>query len=986
MKEFHIDQKYKNFRVTKSEKIDELACHLIELEHEPSGASVMHIANNDPENLFCLNLQTRPYNSNGIAHILEHIVLCGSEKFPIKDPFFSMTRRSLNTFMNAMTGSDFTCYPASSQVKKDFYNLLDVYLDAVFYPKIKYYSFLQEGHRLELKNPEDITNSPLTYKGIVFNEMKGAMNSSEQRLWYALMKHLTPDLTYAHNSGGDPSVIPSLTHEELIEFHKKYYHPSRCLFFFYGNFDLSGHLDFIEERVLHKAEKLPPLEPIEEQPKFSSPKEVIEYYPSMPEDRASDKTMAAFSWLTCPLSNQKEALALSLLDIILMDNDASLLKKEIMNSGLCKQAEAYIDTEMSEMPWAIVCKGCSDKNVEKLNTLIFDTLNKICESGIDMHFVDAAIHQLEFARTEITSDRYPFGLTLFFRSGLIKSHGAEPESALKIHSLFEHLIKATRDPKYLTTLIKKYFIDNPHFVKISMLPDPKMSQEEEEIEHQKLEELQKTLSNEEKQKIVKEANALSAFQKELEDNQIDCLPKVTLLDVPTHAQDLSLEKLKLEDMPIYHHGCFTNQVMYVDILFDLPEMNSNEISYLSLFAELLTELGVADRSFEENLQEVHLYTGGLDASVLLFQDVKNPDQCTPSFSLRGKALYRNSEKLFQLMVETLQSANFNDPNRLKDLMREHFSELEHRLHKNAMRYAVQRSLCSYSVASKLSDDWNGLSYYKKIRNLMQDLDGSIEMLIPVFKKLQKQLLELNTAQVVITCDNDHLLEMKKQQFYALKNLSGQTAKPWKAKLDLTPLQAEAHSLSSPVAFNSFGFRTASYTDPDAPALLVATELFENTFLHQSIREIGGAYGSGATYSPSTGNFYFYSFRDPHIANTYSAFQDSVDKIAKAEFSDRELEEAKLGILQGIDSPISPGSRAFTAFSWNKSNKTYEMRDAFRKAVIELSAEQLIAAVKKHLMPKIKNGSYVTLASKELLERENEALIAKKMKSLKIQNI
>lgn len=983
---FQNGQKYKNFSVTKSEWIEELSCHLVEMIHEPSGAAVMHLANDDPENLFCLNLQTRPYNSNGVAHILEHIVLCGSKKFPVKDPFFAMTRRSLNTFMNAMTGSDFTCYPASSQVKKDFYNLLEVYLDAVFEPELKYYSFLQEGHRYEFVDPKNYETSPVFYKGVVFNEMKGAMTSSEQRLWYALMKHLTPDLTYCHNSGGDPTVIPSLTHEELKAFHQQYYHPSRCLFFFYGNFDLKEHLDFIETHTLGQTEKLKPLPPIEKQPRFSSPRFFEERYPGMPDDRPEEKTQVAFSWLTCPLSNQKDALALSLLDIILMENDASLLKKEIIKSELCKQTEAFIDTEMSEVPWAIVCKGCSNKDIDKLKKVIFDTLTNIVKEKIEQPLIDAAIHQLEFSRTEITSDRYPFGLTLFFRSGLIKSHGAEPESALKIHALFKELIEATRDPNYLPDLIKEYFLDNSHFVTISMVPDPNMGVEEEETEKKKLEKISEKLQKKQREKILEDMQALEKFQHAQETQEIDCLPKVTLADVPKKAFAIDLEKRKLGTIDVFHHACFTNQILYVDILFDLPDMSAEDMSLLSLFAGLLGELGAGDDTYQETLQKIHLYTGGIDASILLFQDIANPDNCTPSFCLRGKALYRNTEKLLQLMVEILQSTNFNDPSRLKNLLKEHFSELEYKLHKNAMRYAVQRSLSSHSLASKLSDEWQGLGYFKKIQTLMQDLDANIEKFIALSNKLQKILIETNTAQVVIGCDEKFFKQLEKHQFYDIKKLQPQPFSPWKGNVQLTPLDSEAHALSSPVAFNSFGFRTASYQDPDAPALLVATELFENLSLHQSIREIGGAYGSGATYSPNSGNFYFYSYRDPHIASTYSAFQDAVEKIAQGKFDARELEEAKLGTLQGIDSPVSPSSKAFTAFSWEKTNKTYEARDLFRKRVIELTRDELINAVKKHLLPKSNEGTYVSLASKELLERENELLTAKNHRSLKIQNI
>ena len=302
-----IDQTYRGFRVTKVFPIPELQSILTELTHEATGAQVMHLSNDDPENLFCLSFRTLPDSSNGVAHVLEHTVLCGSEKYPVKDPFFSMMRRSLNTFMNAFTGSDFTCYPAASQVPKDFYNLLEVYLDSVFHPLLNPLSFYQEGCRLEFSSPQD-PESLLEYKGIVYNEMKGALSSSTTRLVEVINETIFPDLTYGYNSGGDPKSIPTLTYEKLRDFHAKYYHPSRCLFFFYGNMPLKGHLDFVAEQVLENAKPLPHLPPLKRQPRFKEPKVKVDYYPISPDEDPKDKTLIALAWLTCHVLDQQDLL------------------------------------------------------------------------------------------------------------------------------------------------------------------------------------------------------------------------------------------------------------------------------------------------------------------------------------------------------------------------------------------------------------------------------------------------------------------------------------------------------------------------------------------------------------------------------------------------------------------------------------------------------------------------------------------------------
>ncbi len=430
-----IGEVYRDFKLLKVVPIPEIQCVLKELEHLGTGAQVMALENDDSENLFCLSFKTWPNSSDGVAHILEHTVLCGSEKYPIKDPFFAMGRRSLNTFMNALTGSDFTCYPASSQVPQDFYNLLEVYLDAVFHPLLKELSFRQEGHRLEFADPED-PKTLLEFKGVVYNEMKGALSSPTARLNELMNYSLFPDLIYGVNSGGDPKNIPELTYEQLKGFHGKYYHPSRCLFFFYGNLPLKGHLDFIAEKTLEKAEKIHQLPMLPFQPRFKKPRKVQGYYPFPADESIEEQALISFGWLTCPILNQQEWLALSVIEMVLLDTDASPLKRTFLDSGLCKQVSSYMDGEISEVPWVIVLRGCNPDSADKLEVILRQSLEKIVKEGIPMELVDNAIHQLEIHRSEITGDQSPYGLSLFFRSALLKQHNGSPEDGLRIHSLF----------------------------------------------------------------------------------------------------------------------------------------------------------------------------------------------------------------------------------------------------------------------------------------------------------------------------------------------------------------------------------------------------------------------------------------------------------------------------------------------------------------------------------------------------------------------
>jgi Zn-dependent M16 (insulinase) family peptidase len=960
-------EKYRDFVVKKVLPLEELKATLVELEHLPSGAQVMHIENDDPENLFCLSFETLPYNSNGVAHILEHTVLCGSRKFPVKDPFFAMTRRSLNTFMNALTGSDFTCYPAASQVEKDFYNLLEVYLDAVFHPQLKKESFLQEGHRLEFADPKNLSN--LEWKGIVYNEMKGALASADARLWHAMMHLLVPNLTYSHISGGDPEVIPSLTYEELIQFHETYYHPSRCLYFFYGNIPLKKHLDFLFEKVLKTTYKLPPLPRIPRQPRFTLPIEREGFYPTTNVEDADDKTMVAWGWLTVPMQDQETLLALTLLDAVLMETDASLLKLPLLQSGLCASADAFLDTDMSEMPYLIVCKGCNPENVQALDDLLLRSLQDVIDKGIPSHVIEAALHQLEFARTEITGDHSPFGLTLFMRSALAKQHGCPPENALVIHSLFEKLRKKLEDPSYLPGLLKTYLLKNPHRVRLSFHPDSKLAEREAEEEKQRLKTLEHNLPQAEKEKIAQQTRHLEHYQKELVEQNIDCLPKVTLDDVPVLARNFILK----EKNEVYSHHCFTNRIIYADLVFDLPHFAEEDLPYVQLLSTLLPELGMGKRNYVQNLDYLQSHVGGLSTALSLHVQTENPHHMKPSFALRGKALERNAKELFTIFKDLAVHARLDEKKRIEELLLQIHTGLQNRLQKNSLRYASQLALSGLSVSSKINERWYGLSYVKWIQEIVGDLPKKLPKLIQKLEELKNQLLSLHNGQLILTCDEAAHQKLELEEYFGLFDLPQRPFTPWKGDYSLQPIISQGRSIATPVAFTCEAFPVASYLHPHAPALTVASHILDNKILHPKIREQGGAYGCGATYSPMSGHFSLFAYRDPRIAPTLKIFREAIETVAEGHFKDGDLDEAKLETMQQMDSPVAPGSRAMTAYTWMREGKTPKQRQHYRDRLLGLTPQEIRLAVKKELLDKLGNGTVVTFASKELLEKENGEL-------------
>ncbi|CRX39088.1 insulinase family protein [Estrella lausannensis] len=962
----------KGFEVTKSIPIPELDLHLTELRDEKTGAEVLHLKAKDPENVFCLSFKTIPKTSNGVAHILEHMVLCGSKNYPVKDPFFSMLRRSLNTFMNALTGSDFTCYPAATLVKKDFYNLLDVYLDAVFFPTLKKESFLQEGHRLEYQTGKD-PKTPLEIKGIVYNEMKGALSSAGSRLSEEINAQLFPTITYGINSGGDPKVIPDLTYEELVNFHKEHYDPARCLFFFYGDLPLEGHLDFIRKKVLSKAKpasKLPLL-PLEK--RFTKPKSVKSKYPLSQEEMGEKKAYMSLGWLTTPIQDQQELLALSILQVMLMDTDASPLKMAILKSGLASQASLSLDSEISEAPLVLTLSGIEAKDAKTLEKTVFSTLEDLVAKGFSKKLIESAIHQFEFHRSEITGDHYPYGLILFFRSGLLKQHGVEPEEGLLIHTQIEKLKKTLKKNKrYFEELLKKTMLDNRHFVKVLMEPDPSLAKKELKEEKQRIQKIEKALSASQKKAIVKEALKLEKAQKEEEKQDINILPKLTLKDVPGKIRDYPLKEEKFGPLKGYYHTCFTNHITYTDLIFPLPLLPEEDLYLLRLFALLLPQIGLKSMAYEKFLNEVQASTGGIGASVSLQLNARDPNLFTPSLQLSGKCLKRNTQEMMHLMKGLAKECDFTNKKRIKEVLLKHWTSLDSRLTQSALRYAISLSTKGLSEPARINDAWFGLTYWQKMKALTQNLDQTIDSLVERLLYLQQEIFKKASPELIISGD-ESTIELLHSEDFSNFSKPSKEPKPIKRAPRKEKIASQGRVISAPVSSAAMALSLVPYADPRSPLFSLASSLLENRFLHQKIREEGGAYGGGATCYPLAGQFVFFSFRDPHIAATKKAFKDAVAKLAAGGFTKQDLTEAKLEAIQSQDSPVSPGSRADISYSFHKEGRTPTLRQEWRERLLKATKEEVVDVLKNVIAPKLEEAPFVAFAGKELFDKENALL-------------
>jgi len=944
-----MQKKFPNFKTIRKVYIKELKCHLLELQHEKCGATIIHIANNDDENLFCLSLKTLPKNSSGVAHILEHITLSGSKKFPIKDPFFSMSRKSLNTFMNAMTGQDFTCYPAASQISKDFYNLLDVYLDSVFHPLLKKAAFLQEGHRLELKD------NTLQAKGVVYNEMKGSLNSAENRLFHLTMKHLLPDLPYAYNSGGEPKEILKLSYEELLDFYKTYYDPSRCIFFFYGHLPLKQHLNFLEKEIFQYAEAKMPLPPMPKQTRFLTPLTITEKYPAREDE---NQALISFNFLTCSIDNQKDLLALTLLDNILMETDASLLKHALLSSGMCTSATSSLFCEMTEIPWSLTLKGCKTEDHDRLFDLILSTLSSI---KIPKSLIKASLHQLAFNRTEISS--LPYGLNLFFRSALLKQQGIDPLDGLCLKSLFKHIEKDIHDPDFFPKLIRKYFIDNPHVLKLTMLPDANLGQEEEKEEENYLNTTYLKLTPDDKKRLNEETDELKNYQKEIENASYACLPRLSLNDIQQEPKNYPL----IEEEHAFHHNGFTNQILYTDLIFDLP--HSDNLPLLSLFSSLFFEIGNGKRNYKKNLKYMQAHVGKIYSYINAYNHIDDPQNCHPVFAIRGKCFYKKSQKLFEIIQEQLTTYNFKDKKRIKEFILQQKTLLENNINQNSMQYAINSCLKDLSSFSHIMEQCHGLSYYQYLKNLTEK---NIDEIIDALDLLGKKMISPTKMDIVITCEENFYKKLKTLNFYDMRKWSTGNRPAVFSPKNSPFLSSDGFIIASPVAYNCLGINSITYSHEDAPALSLATHLLDNKVLHPKIREEGGAYGSGSNYIPLNGNFYFYSYRDPNLYDTMSIFKESISQIAEVKFSNEDFEDAKFQAFQGLDAPILPGKRGISAYNMLRTGKTYEKRSIFRKKIFSLTKEEVAQAVRKHI--NLEKPKIVSFASEQMLQKDQTKFI------------
>lgn len=937
--------------------IESLNMTVQHFKHKVTGAEHYHLAADDPQNVFMVALRTVPMDSTGVAHILEHTVLCGSEKYPVRDPFFMMIRRSLNTFMNAFTSSDWTAYPFATENRKDFQNLLEVYMDAVFFPNIDPLDFAQEGHRLEFEEMDN-ANSNLTYKGVVFNEMKGAMSSPVSTLWQQFSSELYPTSTYHYNSGGDPKDIPDLTYEQLVEFHRFHYHPSNAVFLTYGDISAETHQAEFETLALHRFKENVPKIMVTNEERYSTPKSATGTY-ALNEESLSQKTHVVLGWLLGENKNPMDVLKGHLLSAVLLDNSASPLRQALEESDLAAAPSPLCGLEDSNKEMAFIAgvQGSEAEHADALEILIIETLESIVKEGVDTAQVEAMLHQLEFSQREIGGDSYPYGLQLIMQALAGAMHEGDPIALLDTNVALQQLRKEVENPRFIPDLIQEWILDNPHRVRYTLMPDESLSTQQEAAEKAKLADIQAHLSDAEKQEIIAQSLALKARQEQEDDASI--LPEVTKDDVPADIKNI--RPTKTTDTPVmtaYQTG--TNGLTYQQLIVDLPDFSEQEKKVLPLFNACLAELGSAERDYLQTQSLQAAVTGGLSARSTVRADLNNVDQFHSHFILSGKALNSNQNDLANLMLETLGEARFDEHARIRDLVGQIRASVDQGVTGNGHGLAMSAANQNASPVANWNFNRSGFAGIQTIKSLYDELSGDIELekLSNQFQSIQRKLMD-SVKQSLVISDEEGLPG-------AIESLSDwQSIMTDASNVDRLKLSAshekihQAWVTSTQVNFCAKSYPAVASGHEDAPKLSVLGACLRNGFLHSQVREKGGAYGGGATFNAEAGAFVFFSYRDPRLLETLSDFDRSLEWIMSNEATQAKVDEAILNVISAMDKPGSPAGEARKAFYQDLYGRSHDVRMRHRQGVLETTLEDLRRVANQYLVPEKASSAVLT---------------------------
>lgn len=912
---FQVGQEIEGFVVKEIRPVTDFQLTALRLQHQKSGADYLHIDRNDTNNVFSVAFRTTPKYSNGLPHILEHTTLCGSKKYPCRDPFFKMLNRSMANFMNAMTAPDYTFYPFCTENQSDYYNLMSVYLDAVFNPMLRESDFRQEGWRLEHKNVDD-KSSPIEIKGVVYNEMKGVYSDNQQIYNEHFLNYILPSNTYGVNSGGDPSIIPSLTHADLVAFHDRYYHPSNSRFYSYGNFNLENHLQFLNDTFLKNCSadlSIKDESKVPNESRWTLPKRkhvTCREDPMIPKDKQSSLSIGT---LWSDITNTQDTFELAILSRLLLNGPNAKFYKALIepNIGTDFSSATGFTDQTRDTFFAVGLQGLNESDFDCVESIYENTLKSIIKEGFDKRDIDNILHSVELSMRHQTSN---FGLHLLYGILPIWNHDGNITDSMCVSEKIEKFKeKLTNQPKYLESLVEKYLLNNKHKLVITMSPENNYEDIRKENEEKLLKEKLALLSDVEKDNIYQQGLELRQQQDAVQD--ITCLPSLSLDDLKKTTDSVPLQKEIINNAPVFIFPQPTNQVTYFKSLINTSHLSHDQKNLIPLFCNVVTRMGTKSMDFRQFDQLVRKSTGGLSMSQGIIDSPRNLYNMKETVVLNSHCLDKNVNEMFDLWKQIFSEVTFQDENRFKTLIQEEASSLANSISGSGHMYAMLCATAGINPIDALRESYGGLQYVSSMKKIAQTEDLS-----PILKELQnisEQILNKNTMKCSLTITEENSKAVNGLESF-LNTISGN----WNLSNEYSTVEKQDndvkcfhHVLPFSVNYCAKALPGVHYTHKDYAPLKVLCKYMSSKYLLPTVREKNGAYGSGASIS-SSGSIQMFSYRDPKPVETFQAFDHACDWVNKKKITVEELNEAKLAIFQGIDHPVAPMAKGNALFLYD----------------------------------------------------------------------
>ena len=894
--------------------------------HVRTGAELLSLSNTDENKVFAIVFRTPPTDGRGVAHILEHSVLCGSRKYPVKEPFVELLKGSLQTFLNAFTYPDRTCYPVASQNLQDFYNLIDVYVDAVLYPRLTPYTLHQEGWHFELDDP----SQPLNYKGVVFNEMKGAYSSPDRILAEYSQQSLFPDHTYGLDSGGDPREIPNLTFEQFKAFHERYYHPSNSRLYFYGDDPPEERLRIVDAYLkdfgpLTIASEIPTVKP------FAEPKRIVR--PFAVTDSTA-KGMVTVNWLLPETADTEAGLTFRMLNYMLLGMPASPLRKALIDSGLGEDlAGGGLEDELRHMYFSTGLKGINANDATRVETVIRETLTRLAKEGLDPLTIEAAINTIEFRLRENHSGSYPRGLLLLLRSLISWLYGGDPVAPIAFEAPLAAVKgKLASDPSFLPSLIERFFLKNPHRTTIILEPDPTLSAREEADEQKRLLAARASMTPEELAALVAATRELRERQQTPDPPEaLAAIPMLRLSDLERENKTIPLTPMERDGAGILYHDLFTNGILYLDLGFSLHGLPQQLLPFVRLFGRALVEMGTETEDFVSLTQRISRKTGGI-APTSFNSAVRGSREAASWLFLRGKAMKEQAGELLAILRDVLLTVRLDNRDRFRQMVLEEKARQEERLVPEGHHFVNLRLRSHFSEADWVSEQMQGVSYVAFLQGLAREVEENWPGVLTRLEALRRALINRRCLLTNITIDEGNWREMEPRltEFLGLLPAAPTTTVPWSPKAF-----PECEGLTIPTQVNFVG-KGANLYDLGYRfhgSAKVITRYLRTAWLWERIRVQGGAYGAFCLFGHLSGVLTFVSYRDPNLLKTLEAFDQTAEFLRTVELTEDELTKSIIGTIGDIDTYLLPDAKGFTSMVWHLTGESREVRQRLREEVL-----------------------------------------------------